>query len=74
MEDTNFSTDEEINSGGFLLFLIFILLILGNQNTFNNYFEQLDKEASKISDFLDSFTSTAQGLRSTLQTSSDLEL
>lgn len=73
MENT--TTDiEDVNSGSYLLFLIFILLLLSNQSTFDNYFELLDKETSKLNNIINGLNSTANGFRMTLQNNKNFEL
>lgn len=56
-------TDTNVGSIEFLLFLILILLILGNQNTFNAYFQLFDQELNKLNQILGAFQSTANGLK-----------
>lgn len=56
-------TDTNVGSIEFLLFLILILLILGNQNTFNAYFHLFDQELNKLNQILGAFQSTANGLK-----------
>ncbi|MTI61409.1 MAG: hypothetical protein FH762_15770 [Firmicutes bacterium] len=53
----------EGDSFEFLLFLILILLIMGNSNTFNSYFEVLDGHVKEVNNILNLFSSTANGLK-----------
>lgn len=60
---------QDVSGMDFLLFLILILLLLGNQNTFNSYFQIFDNEVNKLSNMLNAFQSTAEGLKQTFSTS-----
>lgn len=53
---------QEIDPNAYILFLILILLIMGSQNTFDNYFELLDRQVSGINNVFNIFSSTAEGL------------
>lgn len=55
--------ESNIDSMDFLLFLILILLLLGNQNTFNAYFQLFDQELDKLNQILGAFQATANGLK-----------
>jgi len=57
------SSDVDVNGMDFLLFLILILLLLGNQDTFNSYFEIFDKEVNHLNSILGAFQTTAEGLK-----------
>ncbi|MFW5971950.1 MAG: hypothetical protein ACOCRL_00555 [Bacillota bacterium] len=67
------SSDFDVNGLDFLLFLILILLFLGNQNTFNSYFQLFDTEVSKLNNVLGAFQDTANGLKSVFATSYNFE-
>lgn len=56
-------TDMDVNSMDFLLFLILILLLIGNQNTFNSYFQLFDNEVNRLNQILGAFKTTAEGLK-----------
>ncbi|MFW6006710.1 MAG: hypothetical protein ACOC4G_09865 [Bacillota bacterium] len=48
----------------YLLFLILILLLVGNQTTFNEYFNLFDQQTKKMKEVLDVFSATAEGFKS----------
>ena len=52
----------------YILFLILILLFLGNSNTFSAYFNIFEKEVDKASKIFEALTATAEGLKSAVQT------
>ncbi len=72
--ENNDPNSDDVNSGSFLIFLIFIFLLLGNQSTFDSYFALLDKETSKLNSVLNGLNSTANGLKSTMQNTKNFEL
>jgi len=57
-------TKQDVGGLDFMLFLIFVLLLMSNKNTFDSHFQLLDKEMSTISTFINLFSTTAQSLRS----------
>ena len=57
-----------IDGIGYILFLVLILLLLGNQNTFSQYFELLNEQTSRAEQMLNMFAATANGLESTIMT------
>ena len=75
-ENESFSSNssQDVSGMDFLLFLILILLFLGNQSTFNSYFQVFDKEVNKLTEMLSAFKTTADGLKSTFSNSYDFQL
>jgi len=69
----NVNYTDNVSSLDFLLFLILILLILGNQNTFNAYFQLFDQELNKLNQVLGAFQSTANGLKGVFANNKKLE-
>lgn len=70
----DFSTsDLDVDNMEFLLFLILILLLLGNQDAFSSYFQVFDKEVNKLNQILGAFQTTAEGLKGVFSTSFDFE-
>ncbi len=67
------SSDMDVNGMDFLLFLILILLLLGNQDTFNSYFQVFDKEVNQLNKILGAFQTTAEGLKNASSTSFKFE-
>jgi len=68
----NNNTTSEKKTGGsqgleFILFLILILLLLGNQKSFGTHFEKLNKEINKVNQLLNAFSATAEGLKTTVE-------
>ncbi|NLM96387.1 MAG: hypothetical protein GX175_01995 [Halanaerobiaceae bacterium] len=61
-------SEMDVNSMDFLLFLILILLLIGNQNTFNSYFQLFDKEINRLNQILGAFKATAEGLKGAVST------
>lgn len=61
--DLNNSAGIEGDNFEFLLFLILILLIMGNSNTFSSYFEVLDGHVKEVNNILNLFSSTASSLK-----------
>lgn len=58
------------NPGGnidYILFLILILLLAGNQNTFDNYFQTFNNQVNQINQVLNIFSATAEGLSTAVQ-------
>lgn len=53
----------EVGSTDFLLFLILILLLLGNRNTFGKYFELFNQGTTRLNQILKALSATAEGLR-----------
>ncbi len=55
---------ESMGSGfDFLLFLILILLLVGNRNAFSNYFELFNKEVTRVTNLIKTLSATADGLQ-----------
>jgi len=72
-KNTDFNvTEMDVNSMDFLLFLILILLLIGNQNTFNSYFQLFDNEVNRLNQILGAFKTTTEGLKGAV--SSKIEL
>ena len=66
------------DSGGqldmsYILFLILILLFLGNNNTLSSYFNVFEKEISKANKLFQALTATAEGLKSAVQTPQEMK-
>lgn len=61
--EENEAYDMQVDTNAYLLFLILILLIMGSQNTFDNYFNLLSTQINGINTFFSSFTTTAEGMR-----------
>ncbi|MFW5976854.1 MAG: hypothetical protein ACOCQS_02795, partial [Bacillota bacterium] len=67
MDDFEGKIDNEIPEDAgmdYLLFLILLLLLVGNQNSFNKYFDLFDQQTGKMKEVLDAFAATAEGLKS----------
>ena len=64
------STDSSSSNQGleYTLFLILILLLLGNQKSFNEQFRFLNEQTQEIKKFLNAFEATAEGLKTTIMT------
>lgn len=69
----NIEKNKNVDSGSFLLFLILILLLMGNQETFNDYFELFEGKVTKLNNMLEAFQSTANGLQGVFSTSYDFK-
>lgn len=67
------TSDLNVNSIDFLLFLILILLLLGNQNVFNSYFQVFEKEVNTLNQILSAFQATAEGLKGAFSVSLDFK-
>jgi len=52
---------------GYLLFLIFILLLSGSGNSFNPYFNKLYEQTGRIKEVMDIFSMTATELKDVLE-------
>lgn len=52
----------------YILFLILILLFLGNSNTLGSYFNLFEKEMEKANKLFQVLSATADGLKSAVQT------
>ncbi|HLV08579.1 MAG TPA: hypothetical protein VKY40_00030 [Halanaerobiales bacterium] len=55
---------ENISEFEFLLFLILIMLLMGNQNTFSPHFELLNKELNSLNTLLQTLSASSNGLKS----------
>jgi len=64
-EETNKSSED---GTGFYLFLILILLTMGNSNTFTSYFQLFDKEVTRATNIFKIFSATAEGLKGAFET------
>lgn len=62
------SNKQDVNNFEFVLFLILILLIMSNNNTFNSYFQLLDQNISAITNIINLFSATSQNLQGVFQT------
>ena len=71
-KENNNNIDENINSNEigieYLLFLILLLLLVGNHNVFSNYFDLFDKQTTKMRNILETFSATAEGLKTAIIT------
>ena len=72
-KENNNNLDENINNSNeigieYLLFLILLLLLVGNHNVFSNYFELFNKQTSKMKNILETFSATAEGLKTAIIT------
>lgn len=67
--NTNNIEKPSSNVGGldFLLFLILILLVTGNSNAFNTYFQVLDKQVKKVNQIINTFSVTAESLKAAFE-------
>src|SRR5690554_4256010 len=54
----------------FLLFLILIMLLMGNQNTFNPHFELLNKELNSLNTLLQALSASSNGLKTAVNAAS----
>ena len=52
----------------YILFLILILLFLGNSNTLGSYFNLFEKEMEKANKIFQALSATAEGLKGAVQT------
>jgi len=62
-------TDSSINHNEYILFLIFILLLMGNQRPFDVYCDQLKNQVNNITNFFEAFSSAANGISETIEVS-----
>ena len=72
-KENNNNLDENINNSNeigieYLLFLILLLLLVGNHNVFSNYFDLFDKQTTKMRNILETFSATAEGLKTAIIT------
>ena len=75
LENNNDGNDSLANTqtgSEYILFLILILLLIGNQDTFKGHFELLDKQTSELMELLDTFSATAEGLKSAIATPQEM--
>ncbi|MFW6034750.1 MAG: hypothetical protein ACOCRZ_00705 [Halothermotrichaceae bacterium] len=68
MDEKNISNNSEMSGIGdelgFMLFLVFILLLMSSPNgKFNSYFNVFDKELNKIQNILEAYYTTANSLK-----------
>jgi hypothetical protein len=64
-------TSQEVNTNNvdtfeFLLFLILILVLMGNRNTFSSHFDLLNKEVNNINSILEALSVTSEGLQAAI--------
>jgi len=64
-------TSQEVNTNNvdtfeFLLFLILILVLMGNRNTFSSHFDLLNKEVNNINSILEAISVTSEGLQAAI--------
>lgn len=52
----------------FVLFLILILLVIGNKKDFSTYFQKFEEETTNIQSILEALSETAKGLQNTIET------
>ncbi len=55
-----------VDSFEFLLFLILLLVLMGNRNTFNSHFEQLNREINNLNSILETLSVTSEGLKTAI--------
>ncbi|MFW6270213.1 MAG: hypothetical protein ACOC4G_09055 [Bacillota bacterium] len=66
-EEKSFADDnQDVNGIEFILFLILILLLAGNQNNFDEHFNIFENELNKITQLLNTFSATEEGLKNIL--------
>ncbi len=57
------TTETGIGSFEFILFLILIMLFLGNSKTFEPHFELLNSQVNKVNQIINMLSATAEGLQ-----------
>lgn len=62
------SANLEVNGPDFLLFLILILLLMGNTGNFNPYFQLFNDQATKLTQIINALSATADGLKGAFET------
>ncbi len=56
----------DVDAFEFLLFLILILVLMGNRNTFSSHFELLNKELNNINSIMEALSVTSESLQATI--------
>ena len=64
-EDLNISS---ANSESYFLFLILILLFMGNSSTFSSYFKEFKYEMEYVNKLFNTLSATADGLQAAFET------
>ncbi len=63
-DTTEFESGDNLN---FLIFLILILLLMGNKNTFNTHFQLINDEVEKITKLLEAVSVTNDSLKNAVK-------
>lgn len=70
---SNETNASNVKGHEFTLFLIFILLIMGNQNRLGSYFNSLESEVNKLNGILKAVTATSEGLKGAMAASQTIQ-
>lgn len=70
---SNEINDTSVQGPEFVLFLILILLIMGNQNRFDAHFELFESKVNKLNELLKALAATNQGLKGTMAASKTIQ-